>query len=389
MKTIFTLLAVVFSALVFGGSEYFIPTAIAFVGLSFLLPKEVVAETIGLTQARGVYTDTMVALYRERVAVMSFFRSFFPSKTVMSKYVSIEVRRGSEKIAVDVIRGTSGNGNKATKSTEKVMLPPAYHEWFTANHLDVYDRAIGSTDPTAMASLAQESAEMLQDIQDKIDRAIEKMCADVMTDGIITLVNGDSIDFKRKAASKVAYNASWNWADNSVSPYTTFANAAKFLREVGKSQGSTYNVILGGAAMTALLNNEKFLTRQDLVNLKLDNVSTPVKNSVGATYHGRITEGSYSFDLWTYPEVYEDANGNMVPYMDAKKVIFTAEMPKFQLAFGLVEQLIDGQVPQTGPYLVYDTIDVEKTSHKVHMKSCPLPIPVAIDQLYTIQVLAS
>ena len=45
------------------------------------------------------------------VNVPSFLRSFFPVKTTASKYVSIEVQRGTEYAAVDVLRGTDGNRN--------------------------------------------------------------------------------------------------------------------------------------------------------------------------------------------------------------------------------------------------------------------------------------
>ena len=65
--------------------------------------------SISLEQARLKFTQALVDKYREMPIVLSFLRSFFVKKTSTSKFISIEVQRGNEKIAVDVQRGTAGN----------------------------------------------------------------------------------------------------------------------------------------------------------------------------------------------------------------------------------------------------------------------------------------
>lgn len=345
-------------------------------------------ETIAVEQARGIYTQALASVYREKVPVMGFLRSFFTTKIVNSKLVSIEVSRGKETIAVDVIRGTNGNRNKTTRSTMKAFLPPYFDEYFNVNELDIYDRAIGSTNPNDMIQLVQESAMELESCRDKIDRRVELMCAEVFETGIITLVNGEQIDFKRKAASKLAYNTSYNWADNAVLPHAILLQGAKFLRETGKSQGANMNVIVGSSALSAFFANTKTQARQDLVNLKLDQLASPVKNGLGASYHGRISEGAYTFDLWSYPEIYTDADGNNVPYWNPKKVCVLPEMPKFDLIYAQVPQLIGAGATQSGAYLIQDFIDARQTSHEQHIKSAAIPVPAAVDQMFTAQVLA-
>jgi hypothetical protein len=395
MKSIFTILitfiaSLIISSALFAGQNLGL-TFVGMVGVSVLAPQSMTGfafETISPLQARGIYTDTMIAIFRERIPVMSFLRSFFPARTTMTKYVSIEVQRGTERVAVDVMRGTNGNRNKSTLSTMKTFLPPYFNEFFLANELDVYDRAIGSTDPQAMVDFSRESAQELAKLRDKIDRAVELMCAQIFEFGIITLVNGDNVDFKRKAASLVANVAGNTWATGTVSPYDTLKAGAKFLRETGKVMGANFNVILGATALDHFLSNTIVLTRNDIKNLTLDQISSPVKNAVGASYHGRVTAGAYTFDLWTYPEVYEDTNGDVQPYVNPKKVVILPETTNFELAYGLIPQLMNGGAPQTGQFLIKDFVDERAMAHEVHIMSAPIPIPVAIDQMYTVQVVA-
>lgn len=395
MKTIFTLLftflaSLLVSTTMFAGESLGLSFA-GMVGLSLLMPSSVTGmafETISVTQARGIYTDSMISVFREKIPVMSFLRSFFNVRTTMTKYVSIEVQRGTETVAVDVIRGANGNRNKTTLSSLKTFLPPYFDEYFNANELDVYDLAIGATSPSMMAQLATESAMELSKLRDKIERAVELQCSQVLETGIITLVNGDNIDFKRKAASLVDLGAGNYWTTGTNSPYTTLENGAKFLRETGKSMGSNFNVILGGEALTAFLENDIVQARADIKNFGLDSISSPIKNVPGGSYHGRVSAGSYTFDLWTYPEVYEDANGDIQQYWNPKKICILPEVTGFELAYALVPQLVNGN-PQTGPYLVQDFIDTRQTAHEIHIKSAPIAIPVKVDQIYTAQVVAS
>ena len=57
---------------------------------------------ISISQAQGIYTDKLEAIYREKITPTTFLRSFFAPKVSNTKYVSIAVRRSSEFKAEDV-----------------------------------------------------------------------------------------------------------------------------------------------------------------------------------------------------------------------------------------------------------------------------------------------
>ena len=348
--------------------------------------------SIPIIDARALLTTRLVAVYKEMNVPTTFLMSFFPMMEAMTQKVSIAVRRGTELVAVDVYRYSEGNRNEQTRSSEKMIIPPLYHEYLTANEHELYDVVVTSLmdgKDTYFVELVQEQAEALLQLRYKIERACELQCAQVLETGIVQLAAGENIDFGRKAASLVDKTAGNYWADPGVNPYTDLENGCKFLRETGKASGGTFDGIFGEEALNDFLNNPIVKERADIRRIFLDEVRPPERTN-GAAYHGQVTVGSYRVNIWTYPQVYEDANGDTVYYINPKKVTLLPppEMSKHKLACAAVPQLIgaNGTVPQKGRYLIQEFVDERQTSHEMHIKSAPVAVPVAIDQIYTVQV---
>lgn len=346
---------------------------------------------IQTVDAQALYTKTIVDFYRERIDPTNFLMSFFPSIETSGLEVSIEVQRGFEKIAVDVRRGTDGNLNEFNVSTEKLFKPPYWREYFNSTNLQLYDRLYGATsiDDAVFSEFINDVAEKYQTLRNKILRSQELLCSQVLQTGVITIASDLNIDFKRKAASLVDPGAGTYFDSANSDPFVLFENGANFLRKVGKSRGGTINAILGDDAMRALLNNTKFNARQNLFHLQLDSVTGPQRQAVGSVLHGYITAGSYTFYLWTYPEFYDDASGTSTPYVDPKKVILLPQQPRFKFAYGAVPQLIaPNSPPVRGAFILSDYIDQKLKSHEYHIESAGMPVPTAIDQIYTFKAVS-
>ena len=351
---------------------------------------------IPISDFRALFTKTLIDVYKQRIAPVAFLRSFFPTVTSPTKEISIEVQRGFEKIAVDVIRGTEGNRNTFSRSTEKIFVPPYFREYFDATQLDLYDRVLGSqgnAQAPLFAALATTVADRIGDLQDKIERSYELQASQVLLTGIVTLVSGINIDFKRKAASLVDLNvggAGGYFAANS-DVYKQFENGCNFLRQVGKSADGTFNAICGSTALSDLFKNTTFLTRQNLFNMALDQIVGPQRGALGMTYHGTLTCGSYKVNLWAYPQFYDDpTSGVQTAYIDPKKAVLIPMQPRFKMAFSAVPQLIGqpGQLPVQGAYVVGEFIDQRKAVHDFDIQSAGIAIPVAVDQIYTMKAVA-
>lgn len=352
---------------------------------------------INTVDARALFTKKLVSVYKERTTPTAFLRSFFVVKESNSKELSIEVQRGTEKIAVDVMRGTEGNRNAFSKSTEKIFVPPYYREYFDATELDFYDRLFtenGTVDEVTFSEWVNTVIEKLQMLQDKIERSYELQCSQVLETGIVTLVNGTNIDFKRKAASLVAYAAGNDFAINTVDPATVLAAGATFIRTKGKSVGNIFNVIMADGVFNAMMNNTLFKSRADIRNLSLDVIREPQRNAVGGVLHGEISGGAYKFRIWTYPEYYDTSSAVNNAYITAKKLIIIPDNPKFVMGFAAVPRLLinkehnTGVAGQRGAYLIGEFCDERNSSHIIDIKSAGLAIPVGVDQIYTITVLS-
>lgn len=349
--------------------------------------------SIPSSQARARFTQAAIDVYKERPQVMQFLSSFFPAKEYATRYLSLEVQRGTEYVAADVIRGTQGNRNTFSKSTEKVFDPPYYREWFDITSLDLYDRLMGSTtiDAGIMSQLLNNAADKYGMIQAKIERAYELQRAQALTTGIITLQNGDNIDFQRDALSLVANGAGNTWATGTVDPRENIQTGCNFLRTKGKVQGGVFNIIMGENAYSDFVNNTIIQNTADIMRMDFINLNAPQRNSTGASYMGRIACGPYLVDIWTYPEYYETSNNVMTPYIDPKKYVLLPQTPRFEMSFAAVPQLLDEENPNvvTGAFVFQDYRDEENEVHKYYVKSAGCAMLKAVDHVYTEQVVAS
>lgn len=347
--------------------------------------------SIPTTQAKELFTQKLVARFADNTKPKAFGRSFFKEVESDTKLISIEVQRENEFVAVDVVRGTEGNRNVFDKSTEKILLPPYYNEFFDMTTLDLYDALYAQPDVSAInfGKFLDSANAKLESCMDKIDRAYELQTWQVLTTGIVALRAGTSIDFKRKPASIVDTGAGTYWATSTVDPDTILLAGATFLKETGKVEGAVINVILGEQAFQDYKNNAIVKARALQVQWGLEALIPAQKDALGRSYHGQVSVGSYLMRFWTYPDFYKNAAGTNVKYMDTKKIIMVPEMTANVLSYAAVPQLLTtGIAPKKGKFLVYDYIDTRATAHILGVKSAGVAIPVGVDQIYTAKVVA-
>jgi len=79
---------------------------------------------ITLNQHRKGITQTLIDTFSDEKEPKEGLSAFFPSKTTDTKFISIELERNSQKMAVYVQRCTDPNRNTFSKSTEKIFDNP-------------------------------------------------------------------------------------------------------------------------------------------------------------------------------------------------------------------------------------------------------------------------
>jgi hypothetical protein len=354
---------------------------------------------LSLSQAQGIYTEALASVFKDKPVVYNFLRSFFPDKIFQTLLVNVLAQRSTEFIAMDVYRGESGNRNTWSRSTQKILETFYFREKFDATRLQLYEKMYSGIGINAdiFAAWINDIVEHQVELRETIERTIELMCSMVLENGeIIAPGTGIVIDYKRKAESMVDLGAGNYWDDAGVDPYLSLEASGVFMRTKGKVQGSSFNLILGSECMPALKSNAKFLSQQNLFNMKLDDFVGPQRNSKGANLHGFLTTDNYKFYVWTYPEYYQDPNTNvMTPYINPKKAIVLPEGFTGFTAFGAVPQVVTSMgglgkmiVPKSGNFVMSDNVDEEARTHYYNVESAPLPVLDAVDKVYTIQPVA-
>lgn len=353
-------------------------------------------------EVRGLFTKYLVNKLEIKASPTLFLKSFFKTKTTSAKNVSIEVKRHGEPIAVDVKRTAGPNMNSWSKSTEKIWEPPFFNEGFTLNELDGYDRIFGEMQEVTEDNFAMvlgEAGDKIQLLKDKINRKYELMCAQVLQTGIVTLVNGDNIDFKRQAASKGVLGAGNWWTETSVDPSTTLQEAAKFIRTQGLAAGSTFNVIFGEAAWNAYVNNPKIQNLADNRRFNLQDIVSPIPFGLGSDFLGRVSAGTYNFNCWGYERFYNPAGTDKTgkeSYIDPKQIIVLPNDIVMDQAYAGVPHVKRGtsaEFPeyialQPGEFFIDNYLDKKHANHEFYVKSAGIPIPTQVDAIFNKQVVA-
>lgn len=349
-------------------------------------------------------TSKIVAKFEETIPVRAGFSGWFPRETTGTYEIDVEVQRDNDLIAVDVVRFTEGNKNKASIATEHKYIPPYFKEDYDFQRDQVYMTAValgGLGSATANKMIAMNAIKNVNKNRDKVERAIRKQQADVLQTGIVTLVNGDSIDYKRKAASMVNVDTLgdfWNLA--TATPMNDIRKGMDFLRNVGNSGGSAVNVVMRSAALEAFLATTQIKDQGSYVvnQIQRINIGMPqFTESTGFALHGQISAGDFNVNLWTYNEKYTDANGVTQYYLAENLVVMIPDDFQGKTVFGglvdLQTNTIAGVATETpvlveSEYLIRSYSDKRTVSSTLELSSAPLVVPFTIDKIYTMQVLA-
>ncbi len=362
---------------------------------------------IPLQNARAVFTTVLANKFEDLIEAPSFLRSFFPDKVHPTKYVTSLARRGTEKIAVDIIRGAKGNHNKMDLFTEKGFLPPYFKELIDVTAMNVYDipfYANGQFNKVQIAALAEQTAVELNEVKKMVDRAIELQAAQVLETGIVTVSSGDSIDYKRKAAMIEVLAGGDLWDAANVDLLAFFEDKGQLLRTIGKVSGGTdVNVVMGNLAWQAFRTNADLNDTNKFYESDIKKGSSrQFFNSVGGAYRITLKMGVYNFNIWTYDEVYDlPVTFASTRYLGSKNVVMIPESFKAETSFCQVPKLPDfiRQNPRSNRvfnrlqnrmkgFSLFDFVNEEDEIYSAGVKAAPLAQLVSVDRVYTAQVLA-
>lgn|SRR5690606_2755339 len=350
---------------------------------------------ITLAEHTGEFRKALVGTFIGKTILRLGLEGLFPRQTYDAEMLSIQVQRNRQLVAVDVQRCTDATKNSFTKSTEKLFIPPFFKESFDFCKCDGYKGSYGSgiiPSGSTARNIARSAMNELEAIRAKVERAIELQRSQVLESGIVTLKNGDSIDYKRKAASMATATIPWATVAT-ADPYADIVAGMNFLRGDGQSGASTINAIFGSTALANFFANAK--VKADLEVRRMDRINVVMPqfdNVTGMAFHGQFGAGDFIINIWTYNEEYLDPTDNTtkVKYIDPENVILVPEDFVGETSFATTP-IVRGSSESgyyvtnvEGQYTVYDIIDQVRAAWEVILQSAPLVVPVTIDRIYTI-----
>ena len=352
---------------------------------------------IDKTLHQAEFTAALVASFRDNNQdPILGLEALFPNKVAKSKYVKVHVMRNGRKVAVDVKRCTDANLNQFTEGKEKIILPPYFREGFDITQCEAYKYAFVRNqfgNSAAVQDLFADAEEKLRLLKNKIQRAVEKMRADVLQTGILTFKSQDSIDYGRKAQSIKVVDNKWDSAGADIIGDLT--TGVEFLRNEGRSFGQEIMAICGAKALGYIIGNTKLLEANDYRRANRLEITMPQAQAKGFTYHGRIAVGDFIVNLMTYSDTYEDKDGNAIPYIDADKVILMPSdfegLTTYASVPALFEEASTGAQfigEFAGEFYQRDYVDQVVMNWMHEISSAPVVIPVSVDKMYTLKVLA-
>lgn len=356
--------------------------------------------------AANLVTKALMAAYDEMslTAPQMFLQSLFGKNASelnvsVNEKVEVDIIRDHNLVAFDVIRGgTDGNQNKVERYTTKEYAPPLYDEVTAITASQLGKRAPGQNPYAELSdrqfNFLRLAVKAQQKQVRKIKRSIEKQASEALFSGTITLVNTESLDFKRKATHNITPIVQWTALVGD--PIADILAACEINLEDGKMKPNT--VIFGATAWVTFLSNVN--VKNYLDNRRIDpGIIRPSVAPENATFQGVIWVGDYQLECYTYPEFYEDSAGTATKFVPEKQVCVMNSQARLDKAFAAVELLPEfergydelgiGSLPELvrGEFVPYHYVKPPKASY-VGVQSAPLIIPTAIDTISNINAVA-
>lgn len=281
-----------------------------------------------------------LALFEQMRSPNNFLSRMFtvkPGGIYDGEKVAIDIVRLGEKVAIAVKKCTGPNLNDIDEFTTKEFTPPSYGEAFPLDVCDLLNRMAGVDPHTAAyqgygAAIVAKMARGFVVIDDMIRRAVELQASQILQTGKLTLTddNGATVfelDFKAKATHFPTVTTDWDAAG--ADPLGDLEALAGVIRSDGKVNPD--RLIMGGVALKLFLANTKVKDALDNRRIDIGEMAPEFADS-GATFQGFVWVGNYRFEIWTYPDTYEDPQtGNLVEFVTADKVIMISSRTRLDM----------------------------------------------------------
>jgi hypothetical protein len=315
-----------------------------------------------------------------------------------SEEVEIDIVRGEEEISIAIQDlSTGARLNSEDIFTNKGFKPPIHKEAGPINAADLIKRMPGQ-DPFQMvdfqANAIGRGVKLGRKLQRKIMRATEYQSSQVLTTGVVTLIDENgaavyTIDYKPKVTHFPT--AAPIWTDTNATMLDDIRDLANVIRTDGLANPDM--LIMGEKSYELFIQDTDVLARLDNRRIAGNGIVPLERLGNGGIYRGTIEIGNYKYDIYTYPGRYKHPQtGASTQFVPDDKVIIRDSAGRMDATFGGIPRIgaPDPRIPValTGRVSVPDQmLDIQMNAWitqdgetlMVQAGTRPLMIPTAID----------
>lgn len=345
-------------------------------------------------------TRASIILFEKKATPTDFFSSRFQDNEPTNQtLITLDVVRDDEEIAEDVVPGTgAANFRKNEPFVSKEISPPEYNEAYFMHADSVAKRIAGANvfNPVdRRAIVAKMISKSMEKSQNRILRAKEIQAVQLLTTGIITLKNGVDIDYKMKASHKI--DAVGAWSNAAANVLTDIEGAGDQNRLDGLNESDL--LVMGQDAIRNFLATDQMEKQLNFRRASLIDIKAPTGASrSGGKFHGMVTVGPYTYQLWSYPQFFKDAAGAKVRYLDKDACIVMSSTAQMDTKWGALNRFADGNTlgasianmgnplatSEAKRFSPYAFLSEDGLGLKVGVRSRPVLIPTDIDSFSVI-----
>lgn len=310
------------------------------------------------------------------ISIPTAFQALWKNGTVRynesASVVDIDVKRGNEKIAALVKRGTMGGINigheraQAGKFTTFTRLFPLALEESPVESENLNFRAFGEA-PYSPRSRLERQRDQAKALVDEHIRRILRLNEYLASQAIITgkqpYLIGDAtdiIDFKRSSDNTVPASNAWDTENGTV--IADLQAGCEQIREVGKTSPNL--LILASDSSSAMYQNANFTAAADnrrieIILSTMGQVPPPELQPLlegGFQYMGKLKlPGGWNLDVVVSNDVWDD-DGTSTPYMPSGYAVLCSTKARYDRYIGPPERL---ELPSVQEMLQRDIFGVD------------------------------
>ncbi|MED3965036.1 major capsid protein [Niallia taxi] len=339
-------------------------------------------------------TITMLPAIQKMSTPTSFLkRTFFPDgDTFVTDEVLLDYQKGKKTMAPFVAPRVAGiTIDREGFKTDKYLAPKiAPQRIITID--DLVTRGLGENVVSSITP-AQRQVQLLakdiRDLNDKVARRLEWMCAQVLVHGKIIMKGytdqRDSkyveqvLDFGFTNKEVLEGTDRWGQGGNIYEDLENWKLAV-----TKQTDAMVDTAIFGRGALKAFRNDASIQKLMDIRNM--NNVEyKPQYQGDGVSYIGRIAE--LNLDIYTYDSWYVDEDDTAKPYIPDDTVVL-AKANLGETLYGAITQLEKSEqfITYQGKVIPRSWVDMNAEARMLRLASRPVPKPNDADEWFVAQV---